>query len=251
MIAGFARSLRRRDSAPPAGLTTWNGSCPAQRFAIYRNNVAASLIAALAAKYPLIEALVGEDYFKALAGAFVRDHLPGAPRLALYGEGFAEFLAAFAPVRDWPYLADVARLEAAQLAAMHAADAEPLGAADFATAHDLAAARLELHPSLRLVASRFAVGAIADALDAGLGCAGVDPDEPQEVIVARPRLSVLRLVAPAGTARFLEALRVGAPVFEAVAAARRGAQDFDAAQAFALVIARGLATRFVTQENEP
>lgn len=32
----------------PPGLTTWNGSDPAHRFAVYRNNVIVSLVDALA-----------------------------------------------------------------------------------------------------------------------------------------------------------------------------------------------------------
>jgi hypothetical protein len=36
---GFANALRDRLAPCPAGLTTWNGSDPAARLAVYRNNV--------------------------------------------------------------------------------------------------------------------------------------------------------------------------------------------------------------------
>lgn len=36
----------------PAALITWNGSDPAQRFAVYRNNVTVSLLEAIADTFP-------------------------------------------------------------------------------------------------------------------------------------------------------------------------------------------------------
>ncbi|MBP8278840.1 MAG: putative DNA-binding domain-containing protein, partial [Propionivibrio sp.] len=35
----FAAALLDPDLAPPNGLIAWNGSDPARRFAVYRNNV--------------------------------------------------------------------------------------------------------------------------------------------------------------------------------------------------------------------
>ena len=250
MSAAFAAHLLRREGTPP-GLTTWNGSCPAQRFAVYRNNVAVSLRAALSAKYPGVEKLVGEAYFAALAGAFLRARPPTTPRLALYGEDFADFIEAFPPLAPWPYLADVARLEAAQLQAVHAADADALGPADFAAVADLTALRLVLHPSLRVLASRFAVADIADALEAGGDCAGLDPDRAQCVVIVRPRFAVRRLLAPPGMAAFLAALGAGDALIEAAESAARAAPGFDAGRAFQLIVANGLATRLATAEDAP
>jgi hypothetical protein len=240
--ARFAQALRA--AAAPDGLTTWNGSDPAQRFAVYRNNVAASLRAALAARFPLVEKLVGADYFAALAGAFARAHLPRTPRLALYGEDFADFVASFPPLARWPYLADVARLDAARLDAYHAADAPALGPAEFAAVDDLAGLRLALHPSLRVVASRFAVFDMARALDAGDDCAGIDPDRAQTAVVARPRLDVLTLAAPPGMDAFVDELARG----ETVAAAVEATPGFDVGEGFRLIVAHGLARAFVAPE---
>ena len=81
----------------PPGLTTWNGSDPAKRFGIYRNNVVVGLVDALADTYPVVQALVGEDFFRAMAGVFVRQVPPRTPVLAWYGEGFAGFVEQFPP----------------------------------------------------------------------------------------------------------------------------------------------------------
>ncbi len=56
----FAQALLNPDLPCPGGLTSWNGSDPAQRFAVYRNNVMVSLIDALADSYPGLQELVGE-----------------------------------------------------------------------------------------------------------------------------------------------------------------------------------------------
>ena len=58
-----------------------------------------------------------------------------------------------------PYLGDLARLEFAWLEAYHAAEAQPLPLAAIAalTAEQLVAARLRLHPSVRLLRSDYAV----------------------------------------------------------------------------------------------
>lgn len=42
------QALLEPHSPPPVGLTVWNGSDPAVRFAVYRNNIMASLTEALA-----------------------------------------------------------------------------------------------------------------------------------------------------------------------------------------------------------
>lgn len=47
----------------PGGLTSWNGSDPELRFAVCRNNVMVSLIDALADTFPVVQALVGEEFF--------------------------------------------------------------------------------------------------------------------------------------------------------------------------------------------
>ena len=66
-----------------------------RRFAVHRNTVAASLIEALQARFPVVQRLVGEDFFRAMARAFVALEPPSSPLLFLYGESFAAFIARF------------------------------------------------------------------------------------------------------------------------------------------------------------
>ena len=51
--ARFAAALLDSRQGCPAGLRTWNGSDPAARLAVYRNNVVSSLIDALADTFPV------------------------------------------------------------------------------------------------------------------------------------------------------------------------------------------------------
>lgn len=238
----FAHALLRPDAPCPAGLKTWNGSDPAQRFAVHRNNVVVSLVDALADSYPAVQALVGEDFFRAMAAEFVRGNPPRSPVLAWYGAGFADFLEGFPPAAGLPYLADVARLEWLRVEAWHAADADPLPLAEIsallADAAALPALRLALHPALRLLRSAHPVVSIwaahqADDVAAALGA--IDFAAAEVALVVREGIEVAILRIEPGAAAFIGHLLDGATFGEAAAAA--GA--FDLAATLALLLRSG------------
>lgn len=97
-------------------------------FTVYRNTVMRGALGALAANHPTVVQLVGVEWFEHVAARFVSAQLPREGSLALYGEGFADFLAASVPTDELPYLADVARLDRAWTEAHLAADAPVLAA---------------------------------------------------------------------------------------------------------------------------
>ena len=109
--ASFGRALLDPQMATPDGLTGPDGETAPKRFNVYRNNVIVSLCEALGESFPAVKALLGEEYFRALAQAFVTAHPPVSPVLIWYGAGFADFLDVFPPLKAYPYLGDVARLE--------------------------------------------------------------------------------------------------------------------------------------------
>ncbi len=154
----FARALLDVGAQVPAGVAGKTEPCRARRFGVYRNNVYASLIDVLAGRFPVVARLVGEEFFRAMARAFVEQAPPRSPVLLYYGEGFPDFVAGFEAARSVPYLADMAALEWARHAAYHAADATPLPLAELAAATERAGeAVFVLHPSLRLVRSLYPV----------------------------------------------------------------------------------------------
>jgi len=147
-LGGFGAALR--GGPLPPGLTARDPAEVDRRFAVYRNNVAVGLTAALAARFPVIRRLLGEDYFAALARVYAGAEPPQTPVLAEWGAGFAGFLAGFTPLAGYSYLPDVARIEWARGQAFHAADAAPVAPGVLAAA-DPARVRLGLHPSVRLL----------------------------------------------------------------------------------------------------
>ena len=239
----FADALLAADAACPPGLTTWNGSAPGKRFAIYRNNVIVSLIDALADSFPVTQELVGEQFFRAMARQFARMAPPRSPVLALYGDGFPEFIEAFPAAAGLPYLADVARLELLRVQAWHAADAAPLTPEKIARltadAAALPAARLVLHPSVRLLRSRHAVvslWAAHQSESAALALADVDPMLAETALVLRKGLDVEISEIRLGAARFISLLQQGVAFGEAAGQALAAATGFDLAASLALLI---------------
>lgn len=242
----FAEALLATDAACPPGLTTWNGSAPEKRFAVYRNNVIVSLIDALADSFPVTQELVGEAFFRAMARQFARTHPPRSPVLALYGEGFAEFIEAFPAAAGLPYLADVARLELLRVQAWHAADADPLAPQQIGRllgdAAALPAARFTLHPSVRLLRSRHAVvslWAAHQSESAALALADVDPMQAETALVLRNGLDVEISTIGLGAAMFIALLQQGAGFAEAAGQALAADAGFDLGASLGLLIRGG------------
>ena len=224
--------MRGRCSTPrnrfPDEVITDNGAMPARRFAVHRNNVVAGLVKALQTRFPAVRKIVGEDFFAAMARIFVAQRPPRTPMLAIYGDEFATFIAAFEPARELAYLADVARLEAARTRAYHAADAAPVERGEFAALDPNAVGRIRvaLHPSIEIVRSL-----TSDRHDLGdeLGRAGARAD---------------RELARRGRPRGPRLSRRGSP---RVAAGRRGIPASHSRKADRL--ARRLAPRSPTIRN--
>ncbi|MFC6673940.1 DNA-binding domain-containing protein [Marinobacterium aestuariivivens] len=201
----FCKALLDPDQGTPDGLRSWNGSDPAMRFAVYRNNVIASLIEALADSFPVVKALVGDRFFDAMAQGFVRQNLPASPVLARYGDAFPAFVADFEPAGSLPYLADVARLEWFYVQAFHAADAQPVATEAIgrllADSDALPGLRLGLHPSAALLCSDHAVVSIWAAHQGTGDLRRIDPGRPEQALLLRSGLEVqvLPWIVPART----------------------------------------------------
>lgn len=252
--AGFANALRDRLAPCPAGLRAWNGSDPAARLAVYRNNVWVSLIDALADGFPVTQALVGADFFRAMAQCFIAAQLPRSALLTEYGADFPDFIAGFAPADPVPYLADVARLEWLRVRAYHAADADPVAPERLQLAlsqpETLGQWGLRLHPSLSVLASDYAVVALW-AAHQGVGDLGaVDPSRAETALVLRAGLEVEVIRLAAGAAGFIQQLLAGACLGAAVEQAMARAADFDFSEMLALLLQTGAITDLLPPEQE-
>jgi hypothetical protein len=250
--SSFAGALLDPKQPVPPGVTAHNAAIPARRFAVYRNNVVAGLGRALRRRFPVVERIVGNEFFAAMAREFVRAQPPRSPLLAAYGDEFAGFIAAFEPAREIPYLADVSRLEAARTRAYHAPDATPvdvseLAAIDANLAGDL---HVELHPSIEIVRSVYPIVTIWAMNSGEQELAPIEDWRGQDALVARPQLEVQVRELPPGGAAFLLALAGGVLLREASAAAVADDAGFDLTGNLAGLIGSGLVRAIVLDRGE-
>jgi len=238
---GFSDALRSPEpDVVPSSVTDGY----AHRFAIYRNNVHRGLYDALGAAYPTVRKLVGDGFFDQLAQGFVQSETTRAGSLALYGAGFAEFLASH-PVRDrLPYLPDIARLERARLEVSTSEDAKPLLAEELGGLEDqLEAMTLRAHPACQVVASEYPVFAIWNAQNPVNGKETGKTSIVQRaetVLVTRPYMQVEMRVMTHGQAAFFAALtRDGLSLGDACAHALEADAAFDVMASFAAFLTIG------------
>lgn len=219
--AAFAAALLDPGQPCPAGLTTWNGSDPAYRFRVYRNNVIVSLIDALADSFAVTCELVGEKFFREMARRYATARPPQSPLLAFYGADFPDFIESFLPAQGLPYLADVARLEYRRIVAYHAADVAAIGPEQIAAAlgdeAGLPALALSLHPSLSVLASSSAVVSLWAAHQGIRDLATVRPEQAETALILRHGLEVEVMRIPEAAGAFIAALQSGVPLGAAAA----------------------------------
>lgn len=242
----FAAALLDPDLPVPAGLTAWNGSDPAQRFRVYRNNVIVSLIDALADTFEVTQQLVGEDFFRAMARLYAYSHPPQSRLMAFYGASFPAFIETFPPAAGLPYLADVARLEYLRVVAYHAADLPGVSADALATALADEAALptldMSLHPSLAVLASASAVVSLWAAHQGVLELATVAPDMPETGLVLRHGLEVEVMQIPTAAGTFISALQAGSSLGTAAAEAALIDAEFDLVGILGLLLQKSAIT---------
>jgi hypothetical protein len=185
-----------------------------------------------------------------MARVFVMAQPPRSPLLAGYGDDFAAFVSAFEPARGLPYLADVARLEAARTRAYHAADAIPVGAERFATLDGdaVGAIHIDLHPSTEIVRSLHPIVTIWAMNSGEQALAPIENWRGEDALIVRPYLDVEVRVLPPGGAAFLLALAAGRPLGDAAATALADDPDFDLTGNLAGLIGSGLARDIVVPE---
>jgi hypothetical protein len=167
--AGFAAALLGEDERAAAATVRADTLGASARLAIYRHHVFTSLTAVLESTYPVVARLVDPRFFHYAAHQYICEHPPAGPCLFEYGATLPEFLQRFEPSRRLAYLPDVARLEWAMNAAMHAAEAPALGPDALRTR-----ATVRLQPSVSLLSSAWPVDAIWRASQPGAGEGVVD-----------------------------------------------------------------------------
>lgn len=231
------RSAVLDPTAPaPPGLRDAQGNPAGKRFDVYRNNVTVALMDALRTAFPVLQKLIGDQNFDALAGLFVRAHPPSSPLMMHYGAAMPAFLEGFAPLSHIGYLADVARLELALRRSYHAADPPRFDPARLgALAPDmLMGATLTLAAPVELIPSRWP---LVDIWRFNRVEGAEKPrDMAQAALITRPGFDPAPHALTAGEADWLTQILSGATLAGAQDAASATDPDFDLTPLLGLLI---------------
>ena len=239
----FAAAVVDSDASELAGSIIDDAPGAAARLGIYVNHFRVTLIDALVATFPIVQQLVGEAFFQAVARRYVRATPPAHPCLFAYGGDFPDFLERLPEVRSLAYLPHVARLEWAINEAWHAPDAPAIdvdaAAGVITTGSDLG---LRLHPSCRLIASPFPVDRIwrvhqkacSERETVDLDAGGV------RLLVHRREDEVGWIDLPPADFAFLDSLIMSGSLHAALTFARSVDDGFDPTAVIAALIEGGL-----------
>ncbi|MCB2108116.1 MAG: putative DNA-binding domain-containing protein [Rhodobacteraceae bacterium] len=227
--ARFRDTVLGNEDAVASYVTAARGSA-ANRIAVYRNTVQTSLTDVLATAYPVVRRIVGEKFFATLAHRYIAAHPPRIPQLSAYGGALADFIAGAEPLRELPYLADVARLEWTRGEAYFAANTpilDPVALSEIQP-ENLSALVLTPHPATRLVVSPFPIHRIWSINQPEINdVPKVDMSVAEAVLVTRPGDHIVTRLVGTGDAAFVARTIAGAGFGDAVAAAVTAEPAFD------------------------
>lgn len=205
-----------------------HATLPANALAVYRNNYRVGLMEMLAIVYPIVQQLLGAEFFGALSREFVRATPSHSGNLHRYGAGFADFIAGFAPAAEWLYLPDVARMEWALHRGYYAPDSARLEVTTLAALPPAqwSELRLPLDASLSLLRSPWALSAIHAYHQPGATRQPFTLVQAENLLLWREHGQMQLCRMDDAPAEFLYRLQLGATLDEATAAALSVTPDF-------------------------
>ncbi len=244
--ARFIRAVLKPDEPVPPSLTIPHDKIE-RRFSVYRNNVVASLIEGLEVSFPVIKKLVGDEFFSAMAGLYVRKFPPSSPLMMFYGKDMPDFLRSFPPVQHLPYLPDIAILENKIRESYHSSDPEPLG---FVVLENLPIEeqlriKLILSPALSVLSSDFPIVSIWEANIKD----GPNPRAGEEyALIVRPEFDPYPTKVSMGEFHFIKHLMNGDTISKACEKTLFHSEElqFDFAELFRLLLTTNSISKVVS-----
>ena len=160
--------------APPANVAGTGAASAGERLQVYAEAIRLRFLEVLGKDYPGLHALVGEDEFRVLGGAYIVAHPSRERSIRCFGRHLPLFLRGTAPWRERPLLGEMACFEWAKGEVADAADRPVVGVDEIAAVPPgrWADLRPRLKPALRRLALEWNVPALWSALDRG------DPPPP-------------------------------------------------------------------------
>jgi len=245
----FTNALLNPKLSVPNGLVDPDGRPAGKRFSVYRNNVAVSLTEVLVGAFPVIYKLVGDDFFRAMAGVYLRKHPPASALMMFYGDEMPGFLEEFEPAENLGYLPDVARLEIALRQSYHGEDVPPIQPDILQTlpVERLMRAKLLFAPTIRLVRSRWPIH--------GIWLANTQPDAPkpemkaENVLVTRPEFDPLVTLLAPGAGLFIDSLTKGKTFGEAYDLTAEKVESFDLSASLGVFLSGAAITKIIEGDS--
>ena len=247
----FCHALR---SGNADDVAPWiSGNVAAERLAIYRNNSQTNLRNALRSDYPVVEKLVGGEFFAHVADAYIASTPSHSGDVGDYGSSFADFLSAFPAAGSLHYLSDVARIERAWMDVFLAADTEPIDPAAVASLPQdkLGALCFGFNPGVYLLASANPVLSIwrANQADADDNSPINIDSHGEFILLRRIGANVELILIEHGEYTWLSRLQSGVVLSDAVEAAFTTQSDFDLTQCLHRHLAAGTFISFTLGET--
>ncbi len=184
---------------------------PVEQLEIYREQFWLRHTSSLLEDFPGVAGILGQRDWERLIEEYLSDFPPRSPSLRDLGDRFAEHVAR----SDWlPHrelCTDMARLEWAYIEAFDAPDSAPLDPGAIAAIPETAweTARIELAPSVRLLAVAYPVADLRRSIRKSTESVPIPEPQPQKLVVHRRERELWdRSVSPAGFA-LLSALQAG------------------------------------------
>lgn len=231
-----------------AGLVRADGIDPGLRLAIHRNNTWVGFHSTLAATYPVVQRLAGDEWFRASARRYQRAHPSTCGDLQYVGQHYADFLSAELGATEYAYFADVAALEwryQEALIASAGADFDPAALAQVDPS-DYGRLVFTPQPSLRLIESPYPLLSIWKAnqpdADPAAPAVRLDAGASRIMLLRRPTHVELREL-PVASYRLL-AQFAGGQTLGAAAAAVAATEDFDLGATLRQLVALGTVSTF-------
>lgn len=137
------------------------------RMEVYRNNVFGNFSSVLGMVYPVIQKLVGDDFFDNLCIQYRNKHPSPSGNLDDYGQQFAKMIGTLKDQHKLAYLKDVANLEWKFHRAYFSRNVADFPIAKFQKLkeEELSEVKFKLHPSCTLIASKFPIMSIWKSVD--------------------------------------------------------------------------------------
>jgi hypothetical protein len=171
--SGVAEGLAQEKSLAPGGLASVIAGddrlIAEERVDIYANMYFYRILDVLKEDFPATLAILGAERLHNLVTGYLIEYPPTHFSISYAGNHLADFLGDHPLREEFPFLADLARVERTLIEVFHAADAVPLDAEQMRAIppEDWPSLNLKLHPAIQILELQWNVATILRAVEQG------------------------------------------------------------------------------------